>query len=401
MSDINNSARLIAHTLLSHAKQNEEITDEIILNIIDRVEATMASVGQAIDKRELFEILVADFSIGKGSITEMNGDITPWLYSRKDDINWELWHRYKSYMHEKDPSFPINDLDDFTDKILDKCYNPKESGSWDRRGMVVGHVQSGKTSNYVGLINKATDAGYKVIIVIAGTISSLRRQTQERIDEGYIGKSSSAYINNYGENKIIGVGKYKVDTDIYSLTSSFYRTGDEGDFNQGIANRLNIPIGKNPVVFVIKKNKSILENLIDWFSKDSNIRVVNGQPKLFDVPALIIDDEADAASVNATKDINDIKAINKLIRTLLNVFDQNTFVGYTATPYANLFIPQDFNDELTTVVKGKTYFIGEDLFPKDFIINIIAPKNYIGAAKIFGLENPITGESHEPLNVFS
>jgi hypothetical protein len=400
MNDIKNSARLIAHTLLSHAKQNEEITDEIILKIIDRVESTMASVGQAIDKRELFEILVADFSIGKGSITEMNGDITPWLYSRKDDINWELWHRYKSYMHEKDPSFPINDLDDFTDKILDKCYNPKESGSWDRRGMVVGHVQSGKTSNYVGLINKATDAGYKVIIVIAGTISSLRRQTQERIDEGYIGKSSSAYINNYGENKIIGVGKYKVDTDIYSLTSSFYRTGDEGDFNQSIANRLNIPIGKNPVVFVIKKNKSILENLIDWFSKDSNIRIVNGQPKLFDVPALIIDDEADAASVNATKDINDIKTINKLIRTLLNVFDQNTFVGYTATPYANLFIPQDYNDELTTIVKGKTYFIGEDLFPKDFIINIIAPKNYIGAAKIFGLENPITGVSHEPLNVF-
>ena len=400
MNDVKNSARLIAHTLLSHAKQNDEITDEIILNIIDRVAATMTLVGQEIDKRELFEILVADFSIGKGSITEMNGDITPWLYSRKDDINWELWSRYKSYMHEKDPSFPINDLDDFTDKILDKCYNPKESGSWDRRGMVVGHVQSGKTSNYVGLINKATDAGYKVIIVIAGTISSLRRQTQERIDEGYIGKSSSAYINNYGENKIIGVGKYKVDTDIYSLTSSFYRTGDEGDFNQGIANRLNIPIGKNPVVFVIKKNKSILENLIDWFSKDSNIRIVNGQPKLFNVPALIIDDEADAASVNATKDINDIKTINKLIRTLLNVFDQNTFVGYTATPYANLFIPQDYNDELTTIVKGKTYFIGEDLFPKDFIINIIAPKNYIGAAKIFGLENPITRVSHEPLNVF-
>lgn len=400
MNDIKNSARLIAHTLLSHAKQNKIITDEIILEIIDRVEATMASVGQIIDKRELFEILIADFSIGKGSITEMNGDITPWLYSKKDEINWELWSRYKSYMHEKDPSFPINDLDDFTDKILDKCYNPKESGSWDRRGMVVGHVQSGKTSNYVGLINKATDAGYKVIIVIAGTISSLRRQTQERIDEGYIGKSSSAYINNYGENKIIGVGKYKVDTDIYSLTSSFYRTGDEGDFNQGIANRLNIPIGKNPVVFVIKKNKSILENLIDWFSKDSNIKIINGQPKLFNVPALIIDDEADAASVNATKDINDIKTINKLIRTLLNVFDQNTFVGYTATPYANLFIPQDFNEELTTVVKGKTYFIGEDLFPKDFIINIIAPKNYIGAAKIFGLENPITGDSKEPLNVF-
>jgi hypothetical protein len=400
MNDIKNSARLIAHTLLSHAKENGELTDEMIFLVIDRVETTMASVGQLVDKRELFEILVADFSIGKGSITEMNGDITPWLYSRKDEINWTLWSRYRAYMQEKDPSFPINDLDDFTDKILDKCYNPKESGTWDRRGMVVGHVQSGKTSNYVGLINKATDAGYKVIIVIAGTISSLRRQTQERVDEGYIGKSSSAYINNKGENKIIGVGKYKVDTDIYSLTSSFYRIGDEGDFNQGIANRLNIPIGKNPVIFVIKKNKSILENLIDWFSKDSNIKIIDNQRKLFNVPTLIIDDEADSASVNASKKINDIKTINKLIRTLLNVFDQKTFIGYTATPYANLFIPQDFNDKLTTEVKNKTYFIGEDLFPKDFIINIIAPKNYVGAAKIFGLENPITGESHEPLNVF-
>ncbi len=400
MSNINNSARLIAHTLLSHAKQNEEITDGIILNIIDRVEATMASVGEAIDKRELFEVLVADFSIGKGSITEMNGEITPWLYSRKDDINWELWSRYKSYMYEKDPSFPINDLDDFTDKILDKCVNPLQKGSWDRRGMVVGHVQSGKTSNYVGLINKATDAGYKVIIVIAGTISSLRRQTQERIDEGYVGRSSSAFLLNKAENRIRGVGKYTVATDIYPLTSSNYIKNDEGDFSIKIAKNSNIPIGKNPVVFVIKKNKTILENLIHWLSNDTNIKYVNGQPKLFDVPALIIDDEADAASVNATKDINDIKTINKLIRTLLNVFDQNTFVGYTATPYANLFIPQDYNDELTTIVKGKTYFIGEDLFPKDFIINIIAPKNYIGAAKIFGLENPITGVSHEPLNVF-
>lgn len=111
-------------------------------------------------------------------------------------------------MRTNDPSFPVNDLDDFTNKILDKCVNPKKDGSWDRRGMVVGHVQSGKTSNYVGLINKATDAGYKVIIVIAGTISSLRRQTQERIDSGYIGRSSSDYINKK-EYNLVGVGQGK------------------------------------------------------------------------------------------------------------------------------------------------------------------------------------------------
>lgn len=391
------SARAIAHTLLQ--VNQGEITDEVLLSVIEKASAINIVEGQTFDKRELFEILRADFSIGKGEITILSEDVEPWLNNEKANINFELWNRYKLYMAKNDPSFPINDLDDFTDKILDKCVNPKKSGSWDRRGMVVGHVQSGKTSNYVGLINKATDAGYKVIIIIAGTISSLRRQTQERIDSGYIGRNSSAFIREK-ENKIVGVGNYTVGTDIYSLTSAYYKSGDEGDFSQAVANRLNIPIGKNPVVFVIKKNKSILENLIDWFSKDVNAKIVDGTPKLFHVPALIIDDEADSASVNASRDINDIKTINRLIRTLLNIFNQNTFVGYTATPYANLFISQEYNEENTTVVKNKTYKIGEDLFPRDFIINIKAPTNYIGAAKIFGYENVKPELTNEPLDIF-
>ena len=396
MSTLLQSARAISHTLLS--LHQGEITDDILLNVIEKTKAMNIVEGQIFDEDELFEILRADFSIGKGEITILSDEVTPWLNEEKANIDFELWNRYKLDMQKNDPSFPVNDLDDFTDKILDKCVNPKKDGSWDRRGMVVGHVQSGKTSNYVGLINKATDAGYKVIIVIAGTISSLRRQTQERIDSGYIGRNSSAFIRE-NENKIIGVGKYKVNTDIYSLTSSYYKTGDEGDFSQSVANRLNIPIGKNPVVFVIKKNKSILENLIDWFSKDVNAKIVDGSPKLFDVPVLIIDDEADAASVNASKSIDDIKTINKLIRTLLNLFNQNTFIGYTATPYANLFISQEHNEDLTTIVKNKEYKIGEDLFPRDFIINIKAPTNYIGAAKIFGFENP-NGVENEPLDIF-
>lgn len=391
------SARAIAHTLLQ-AHQGQ-ITDEVLLTVIEKVSAINIVEGQIYDKQELFEILHADFSIGKGEITILSEDVEPWLNAEKANINPELWNRYKLYRSKNDPSFPVNDLDDFTDKILDKCVNPKKKGSWDRRGMVVGHVQSGKTSNYVGLINKATDAGYKVIIIIAGTISSLRRQTQERIDLGYIGRNSSAFINEK-ENKIVGVGNYTVATDIYSLTSAYYKSGDEGDFNQAIAKRLNIPIGRNPVVLVIKKNKSILENLIDWFSNDINAKVVDGTPKLFDVPALIIDDEADAASVNASRDINEIKTINRLIRTLLNIFNQNTFVGYTATPYANLFISQEYNEENATVVKNKTYKIGEDLFPRDFIINIKAPRNYIGAAKIFGYENLDPELTKEPLDIF-
>lgn len=397
-NDCLDSARSFAHTLLSQKSKIGEVTETDITAVSDQVYNAMNTICP-FDKQDLYEILSADFSIGKGEITILSDDIEPWLNEEKANITFELWNRYKSYLKNNDKSFPINDLDDFTDKILDKCVNPKKQGSWDRRGMVVGHVQSGKTSNYVGLINKATDAGYKVIVVIAGTISSLRRQTQERIDSGYIGRNSSAFIRE-NENKLIGVGKNKVNTDIYSLTSSYYKKNDEGDFSQSVANRLNIPIGKNPVVFVIKKNKSILENLIDWFSKNENIQLIEGSPKLFDVPALIIDDEADSASVNASKDINDIKTINRLIRTLLNIFNQNTFVGYTATPYANLFIAQDFNESLTTIIKGKEYKIGEDLFPRDYIINIKAPSNYIGAAKIFGYENPIPELTKEPLDIF-
>jgi|JI6StandDraft_1071083.scaffolds.fasta_scaffold02125_9 hypothetical protein len=399
MNNVNQTAKLICHAYLNLIPR-ESINDETILKIID--EKILSSPEfSSVDKHELFDNLHADFSIGKGAITALyDENVTPWLNNERAKIKFELWNRYKLFMQENDSSFPINDLDDFTDKILDKCVNPKVPDSWDRRGMVVGHVQSGKTSNYVGLINKATDAGYKVIIIIAGTISSLRRQTQERIDSGYIGRNSSAFIREK-ENRILGVGKFKAETDIYSLTSSFYKRNDEGDFNQSVANRIiNFPIGKNPVVLVIKKNKSILENLIDWFSNNINAKIVDDTPKLFDVPVLVIDDEADSASVNASRDLNEIKTINRLIRTLLSIFNQNTFVGYTATPYANLFISQDYNEELTTTVKEKQYKIGEDLFPRDFIINIKAPTNYIGAAKIFGFENPDPELTKEPLDVF-
>lgn len=400
MSKITETARLFAHTLLDHEKENGDITEDIIHSVIDRLSVMNIVPGQEINKDDLFEILMSDLSIGQGSITYMTDHIDPWLKNEKANIDFELWKRYRLYLEKNDPSFPTASLDDFTDKILDKCVNPKQLGSWDRRGMVVGHVQSGKTSNYIGLINKATDAGYKLIIVIAGTISSLRRQTQNRIDSDYIGRNSSAYLRNKGETRIKGVGKYKVKTDIYPLTSAHYLDGDEGDFNTRQLNNSNIPIGKNPVVLVIKKNKTILENLIDWLAHNENIKTIDGRKKLMNVPALIIDDESDYASVNTAKEKDEAKTINRLIRILLNLFDQNTFIGYTATPYANLFISQQYDDDYKAIVKNKWYHVGDDLFPQHFIINIKSAKNYIGASKLFGLEDPNTGESNEPLDIF-
>ena len=131
MSDLLQSAKAIAYTLLSH--HQGEKTDDVILSIIEKASAINIIDGLEFDKRELFEILKAELSIGKGEITILSEDIEPWLNEEKANINFELWNRYKLHIRNNDSSFPINDLDDFTDKILDKCVNPKKDGSWDRR----------------------------------------------------------------------------------------------------------------------------------------------------------------------------------------------------------------------------------------------------------------------------
>jgi hypothetical protein len=220
----------------------------------------------------------------------------------------------------------------------------------------------------------------------------LRAQTQLRVDEGYIGRKSADFIKAK-KNVKVGVGAYDVETEIYSYTSS----DDKGDFSRSIASKINVPIGGNsPTVLVIKKNKSILENLILWLNQFADD--VNGERKIINVPLLVIDDEADNASVNSGTE-EDVKTINRLIRTLLNLFNRNTFIGYTATPYANLFIPSSWSEDLETNVKDLKLKVGEDLFPRDFIVNIPPPSNYIGAKQVFGFVNDNNGEEHEGLNI--
>ncbi|MDA3928519.1 MAG: Z1 domain-containing protein [Prolixibacteraceae bacterium] len=385
------SARNIAHVLLQKYNR-KEINDNTIANEVKNI--FLMQGFESLDKEELISQLETDFDIySKEATLLVAKDVKPWLYDEKSKIKPELWNRYKIYMNQKDSSFPMDSLDDITDKILDKCVNPKTKGRWDRRGMVVGNVQSGKTANYTGLINKATDAGYKLILVIAGIHNSLRAQTQNRIDEGFIGRDSSDFILRQREIKI-GVGHIHSDTEIYSYTSS----DAKGDFNRNTATRISVPIGgKSPTVLVIKKNKSILENLILWlcqFAKEDE----KGDKRIFNVPLLVIDDEADNASVNSGSEL-DVKTINRLIRTLLNLFNQNTFIGYTATPYANIFIPSLWSKTLETIVKDIKLKVGEDLFPRDFIVNIPPPSNYIGAVQVFGFENIDTGEDYEGLDI--
>ncbi|KIQ97349.1 Endonuclease [Lysobacter sp. A03] len=298
----------------------------------------------------------------------------PWLDGRRHEINFKYWRRYNDLLrlHLGFPKLVVDGLDEISDRILDLAGDPNEEGTWTRRGLVVGHVQSGKTANYIGLINKAADAGYKLIILIAGLHTNLRSQTQERIDEGFVGRDSDQLLGRNSNATWLGVGDIDQSFSAVAFTSRAY------DFTKPRADGLNISIGSlsQPAIFVIKKNKSILTNLIDW------LRSTSSAGDVLTIPILLIDDEADNASINTSKDPSLPNTINSLIRKLLASSTRNTYIGYTATPFANIFVDPENDDELHK----------EDLFPRDFIIGLDAPSNYVGASDYF-LDDRETGQN--------
>src|SRR5581483_8100453 len=144
----------------------------------------------------------------------------PWLDDAKAKITPYYWDRYRKLLAEKGFSGQVlATLDKVTDTILNALENPQKPGPWDRRGMIVGHVQSGKTANYTGLICKAADAGYRLVVVIAGIHNNLRNQTQRRIDEGFVGRDSANIASNRAD-KFIGVGKFDKTRRPVTFTSS-------------------------------------------------------------------------------------------------------------------------------------------------------------------------------------
>lgn len=287
-----------------------------------------------------------------------------WYPTAKAGIEPYYWDRYSQLLEEQDfPPDVIAGLDVVTDRITGYLNNPRAEAAWDRRGMVVGHVQSGKTANYTGLICKAADAGYKLIVVIAGIHNNLRNQTQRRIDEGFVGRDSGK------PNKpFIGVSRFAAAAARTPITL----TNATMDFRSTIAEAAGMEIGalNVPLVLVIKKNTKTLQNLIAWLRAHN----MGWAQSLVDAPMLLIDDEADNASVNTSADPNKATRINALIREMLNLFSKKCYVGYTATPFANIFIDPDSVDDM----------LQSDLYPRDFIVTLDAPDNYFGASRIFG-----------------
>ena len=306
-----------------------------------------------------------DVAMDVGVVIER--EYEPWLASKKSSIDFFYWDRYALYLEQdmERPSSVIATIDKVSDRVVDLAGDPTIQGTLHRRGLLLGDIQSGKTANYIAIMNKAADVGFKVIILLTGTVESLRRQTQERVDEGFIGRSSKAYLQRNSQTIKKGVGS----KDSRRFATGF--TTEASDFKTAVVRNMNASLknmSSEPVVFVMKKNSKALKNLIDWL-KDYNV----GNNGVVNLPLLLIDDEADNASINTRGD-NDPTTINKYIRELLKLFTKSSYIAVTATPFANIFILPDKNEDMEN----------DDLFPADYIYALDPPTNYIGSNELFG-----------------
>jgi hypothetical protein len=234
----------------------------------------------------------------------------------------------------------IESLNESSNSVISKLANPNYDKKLHVKGLVLGYVQSGKTANYSAVITKALDSGYKFIIVLAGIHNNLRYQTEVRLRQ-----------------EIVGPSDMKADP--------ITRMDKNGDFDGKTAQAANRTLGSKEGfgIAVLKKNATVLRKFNAWLSEAR-------EEILSDCKVLIIDDESDQASINTKKNPElDSTAINKQIKEILNKFRIASYVGYTATPFANILIDST---------------IEEDLFPRDFIVSLKKPVAYIGAEEIFG-----------------
>jgi hypothetical protein len=362
-NNANAEERNIANALISGlANFTETPTREDVEQKAKQIAAVFEYTG---DLRNIITeaMISVDTRMGSGvSLVDVAAKHDDQWVVKREDIDWTYTKAYERFLRQDGwPPPMITSLTDVTNRILGLLQDPRSEGTtWNRRGLVIGHVQSGKTANYTGLIARAADAGYKFIVVIAGIHNNLRKQTQERIDEAFIGRSSDPE-----DRRTIGVGLEPGYLHPATLTNI------NEDFNKNTATKSGWKINdfSKPIILVIKKNVTTLSELHKWL-KDLNAK---GDGRISDVPMLLIDDEADNASINTNKEDLDPTRTNAMIRRILGLFAKSCYVGYTATPFANIFINPDAYDNE----------VREELFPRDFIYCLDAPNTYFGAEKVF------------------
>ena len=310
-----------------------------------------------------------------------------WLTDERiSNTQWHYTERYFDYLEEQGRGKDVlKEIGESSQVILSKLGDPISNQAFYSKGMVVGEVQSGKTGNFNAVINRAIDSGYKLIIVLSGIMEDLRSQTQERIEKDVVGEGLDAVSKKRGGK---GVGaeepnRFGGNTGIEQISAI---TSVESDFQRSLL-AADFTI-RNTHILVCKKNVSILKNLLFWLHDC----VEQGKEQI-DIPLLVLDDEADNASLNneGAKGREYASKVNGHIRALLALFSRKSYLGYTATPFANVL--QDRNEVpeedwvIPYKVKGekleKRFVQENNLFPDDFIVLLNPPSNYVGAKKIF------------------
>jgi Z1 domain len=316
------------------------------------------------------------------------GNFTTWLTEeRKNALPKDYIARYLTYMQNEGRSkHVLTELDRSSESILSKLGDPRSEKAFYTRGLVVGSVQSGKTGNFNAVINRAIDAGYNLIIILSGIMEDLRSQTQLRLETEVIGEGivnlQTEELGSKGVGKItqFGVLGNSHIPQVFSITSF------KSDFGKQVKDASFSLNNKN--LLVCKKNTGVLKNLLIWLSD-----YLSENKDQHTIPLLIVDDEADNASLNnmGHKGREYASTINGHIRAILGLFSRKTYLGYTATPFANVIQdrnppaeglwPIAFKRNGETVAKS---FRQESyIFPDDFIVLLETPSNYIGAKQIF------------------
>lgn len=366
MNEMNNADSIVS-TAQAGLRLDPPPTEAEIAEFLGRLKVAFNIDEQIIENARIALHARFNHRMELGQTIRDDDSHEPWLSARKAEIEPFYWERYRKFLLRGGwGPHVVSTLDQSLDEILDLLRDPSKPAPWKRRGLVVGDVQSGKTATYAGLINKASDAGYRMIILLTGTLENVRKQTQERLDAAFVGFDSRDYLSTsqLQRKKHVGVGLIDGRRDGVVFTSR------DKDFRRDTATALNISLDsvRDPVLVVSKKNKAILERVAAWL----RARNADRDGKI-DLPLLLIDDEADNASINTRSNPEETTAINRAIRDLCSLFKRSSYVGFTATPFANIFIDPDSTDQ----------WLEDDLFPKDFIHLLEAPNNYIGMNRIF------------------
>jgi hypothetical protein len=316
-------------TLIRQGRSEEEAAETLRVILVDDADL----VDRILDFRHTIAEERRNIA-ASNSIFDPEDEGSPWYLG--PNVNDVFWPSLKEFLLA-DPSWvgAVPSLDEASTDIVGLLADP-HSPKIATRGLVLGFVQSGKTANFTASIAKAADAGYRLFIVLSGVHNSLRRQTQLRIDQHLVERYPTRWVGLTDEHR---------------------------DFGRPVK---ALPLLSSPdlrMIAVVKKNVSRLTRLRDW------LREAHRQGGLDSCPVLIIDDEADQASPNAAKNPElDRTRINERLTELLEL-PRVAYVGYTATPFANVLVnPAD----------------DTDIYPRTFLYSLPKPATYFGSRELFG-----------------